>query len=92
MRSGDEYRQALRDGRQVWILTEGRIHDVTTHPLTASMVEVYGGWYDRHRDPSWQDILLTGAANDARRPLALEIPGLQMTCAALAMPSTLSRS
>jgi 4-hydroxyphenylacetate 3-monooxygenase len=74
MRSGEEYRRALRDGRQVWILGEGRIDDVTTHPLTAPMVEVYVDWYDRHQDPSWQDILLTDPADGVRRPIAFEIP------------------
>jgi aromatic ring hydroxylase len=59
MRSGAEYRDALRDGRQVWVIGEGRIADVTTHPTTRSMVDEYAAWYDLHRDPTWADVLLT---------------------------------
>jgi aromatic ring hydroxylase len=59
LRTGAEYRAALRDGRKVWVLGEGRIEDVTKHPATRPMVEEYVLWYDRHLDPGWQDIVLT---------------------------------
>jgi aromatic ring hydroxylase len=59
MRTGAEYREALRDDRNVWVLGEGRVEDVTTHPATRPMVEEYVAWYDRHFDPDWQDIVLT---------------------------------
>lgn len=75
MRTGAEYRQSLRDGRVVWVLGEGPIADVTTHPATAAMVDVYAAWYDRHSDPAWQNTLLTAAdPRDDRRPVAFEIP------------------
>src|ERR1700693_4043244 len=57
MRTGAEYRDALRDGRKVWVLGEGVVEDVTTHPATRAMVEEYVAWYDLHLDPAWQDIL-----------------------------------
>ena len=66
MRTGSDYRQALRDGRRVYILGEGLVEDVTTHPATQPMVDEYVTWYDRHFDPAWQDVVLTppdGAAN-----------------------------
>jgi aromatic ring hydroxylase len=59
MRTGAEYKEALRDGRRIWVLGEGRIDDVTTHPATRPMVDEYVTWYDRHLDPAWQDVLLT---------------------------------
>ncbi|MBO0737919.1 MAG: hypothetical protein J2P48_15325 [Alphaproteobacteria bacterium] len=60
LRTGAEYREALRrDGRQVWVLGEGKVEDVTTHPATAGMVEEYVRWYDRHFEPEWQDTVLT---------------------------------
>ncbi len=59
MRTGKEYREALRDGRRVWIVGEGLIDDVTTHPATRAMVDEYVAWYDRHADPAWQRIVLT---------------------------------
>ena len=58
MRTGAEYRQALRDGRRVWVMGEGMIDDVTTHPATRAMVDEYVAWYDLLRDPAWQDIAL----------------------------------
>ena len=61
LRTGAEYREALRDGRKVWVLGEGQVDDVTTHPATSATVEEYVAWYDRHFDPSWQDVLLAPA-------------------------------
>ena len=58
MRTGGEYREALRDGRRVWVMGEGWVEDVTTHPATRAMVEEYALWYDRHLDPAWQELLL----------------------------------
>jgi aromatic ring hydroxylase len=58
MRTGAEYRESLRDGRRVWVMGEGRVADVTTHPATAAMVEEYVAWYDRHFDRAWQDIVM----------------------------------
>ena len=60
MRTGAAYREALRDGRKVWVIGEGAVEDVTTHPATRAMVNEYVAWYDRHFDPAWRDIVLTG--------------------------------
>jgi aromatic ring hydroxylase len=70
MRTGAEYRQSLRDGRRVWVMGEGLIDDVTTHPATRAMVDEYVAWYDRHADPAWTDRVHTpdGA------PLAYHLP------------------
>ena len=59
MRTGNEYRESLRDGRNVWVLGEGRVADVTTHPATAALVDAHAQWYDRHADPAWADTLLS---------------------------------
>ena len=75
MRTGADYRESLRDGRDVWVLGEGAVADVTTHPSTSAMVEEYVAWYDRHFDPDWQDVLLTPPGDNGRRhPLALTPP------------------
>lgn len=58
MRTGAEYREALRDGRKIWVVGEGAVDDITTHPATRAMVDEYVAWYDRHFDPAWQDIVL----------------------------------
>ncbi len=74
MRTGSEYRESLRDGREVWILGEGRVDDVTTHPAARAMTDAYAEWYDRHLDPAWGDTLLTQPGEGDRRPLAFELP------------------
>ena len=75
MRTGAEYRESLRDGRNVWVLGEGSVADVTTDPSTSAMVDEYAAWYDRHFDAAWQDVLLTPPDGDGRRhPLALTPP------------------
>src|SRR5437588_3856458 len=75
MRTGADYRQSLRDGRRVWVMGEGQVEDVTTHPATHAMVEEYAAWYDRHLDPAWQDLLLTPPNADRERiPSAYVMP------------------
>jgi aromatic ring hydroxylase len=75
MRTGAEYREALRDGRKVWVLGEGPIDDVTVHPATRAVVEEYVAWYDRHFDAEWQDTLLTPPnAKGDRSPWGYVLP------------------
>jgi 4-hydroxyphenylacetate 3-monooxygenase len=75
MRTGGEYREALRDGRRVWVMGEGWVEDVTTHPATRAMVEEYAAWYDRHLDPEWQELLLMPAkAGEEPMPWAYVLP------------------
>src|SRR5262245_66108561 len=75
MRTGSEYREALRDGRRIWVIGEGLVEDVTVHPATRPMVEEYVAWYDRHQDPEWRDLLLTTPdADGARIPWAFVAP------------------
>ena len=75
MRTGADYKESLRDGRDVWVVGEGAVADVTTHPSTSAMVNEYVAWYDRHFDADWQDILLTQPdGNGHRHPLALTPP------------------
>jgi aromatic ring hydroxylase len=75
MRTGAEYRAALRDGRKVWVMGEGWAEDVTMHPATRAMVEEYAAWYDRHFDPDWRELLLAPAdAAGKRIPWAYVLP------------------
>src|ERR1700757_4121708 len=75
MRTGAEYREALRDGRRVWVMGEGWAADVTGHPATRPMVEEYAAWYDRHLDSAWQELLLAPPGADGERvPWAYVLP------------------
>ena len=75
MRTGAEYREALRDGRRVWIMGEGMIEDVTTHPATRAMVDEYVAWYDLHVAPTWREIAIRPTDNDGKQvPWAYVVP------------------
>jgi aromatic ring hydroxylase len=75
MRTGAEYREALRDGRRVWVMGEGFVDDVTTHPATRAMVGEYVAWYDRHFDPEWTAVLFApDGARGERQPWAYVVP------------------
>ncbi len=76
MRTGAEYRESVKDGRKVWVVGEGRIDDLTTHPATKGMVDEYAAWYDRHNDdPEWRDILWTPPDEKGQRqPVQLILP------------------
>jgi 4-hydroxyphenylacetate 3-monooxygenase len=75
VRTGAEYRESLRDGRRVWLLGEGLVADMTTHPATRGLVEEYVAWYDRHGDPEWRDVVLTPPdASGQRAPWGFVLP------------------
>ena len=56
IRTGDEYRESIRDGRQVWMNGE-RIRDVTTHPAFKPIVDIRARIYDMAHDPGLRDIM-----------------------------------
>ena len=75
MRTGADYRQALRDGRRVWVIGEGRVDDVTTHPATRAMVDEYVAWYDLHFDERWHSVAFGPPdAQGVRSPWAYAVP------------------
>ena len=54
IRTGQQYRDSIRDGRQVWINGE-RVKDVTAHPMFRPLVNVRARIYDmRHRKRAHQ--------------------------------------
>jgi aromatic ring hydroxylase len=67
MRTGADYRAAMRDGRKVWVLGAGEVDDITTHPATRGVVDEYVTWYDRHFDPEWRDVLFAPGKDEKTR-------------------------
>ena len=45
IRTGEQYRDSIRDGRQVWINGE-RVRDVTTHPMFKPLVDIRARIHD----------------------------------------------
>jgi 4-hydroxyphenylacetate 3-monooxygenase len=54
--NGDEYRESLRDGREIWIYGE-KVDDVTTHPAFRNGVRSVARLYDALHDPAQKDVL-----------------------------------
>ena len=51
IRTGEEYRKSLADGREVWIDGE-QVGDVTTHPAFRPIVDVRARIYDLAHEPA----------------------------------------
>jgi 4-hydroxyphenylacetate 3-monooxygenase len=83
VRSGEEYKAGLRDGRRVWIDGE-RVPDVTTHPATVGVVETHARWYDLHSDPAWQGTLWRRDPPGHRVPVSFTLPTTSPELAKLA--------
>ena len=77
IRTGEEYRESLRDDREVWMNGE-RVKDVTTHPMFKPLVDVRARIYDMQHDPATSDIM-TYQDEGANEPCAvgLKLPYTQ---------------
>ena len=49
IRTGNQYRNSVRDGRAVWINGE-RVSDVTAHPMFRPLVDIRARIYDMQHD------------------------------------------
>ncbi|MGF1609556.1 MAG: 4-hydroxyphenylacetate 3-hydroxylase family protein [Kiloniellales bacterium] len=56
IRTGEEYRDSIRDGREVWIAGE-RVKDVTTHPAFKPIVDVRARIYDMAHEERYRDVM-----------------------------------
>jgi 4-hydroxyphenylacetate 3-monooxygenase len=56
LRTGDEYRASIRDGRAVWIDGE-RVDDVPTHPAFKPIVDVRARIYDLAHEDETADVM-----------------------------------
>ena len=56
IRTGDEYRDSIRDGRDVWIDGE-RVKDVTEHPMFKPLVDARARIYDMAHDDATRDVM-----------------------------------
>ena len=56
IRTGEDYRESIRDGRNVWIDGE-RVDDVTTHPAFRPIVDIRARIYDLGHDELTRDTM-----------------------------------
>src|SRR5215208_6703650 len=74
IRTGDEYRESIRDGREVWVNGQ-RVIDVTTHPMFKPLVDVRARIYDMAHEVATRDIMTTIDPNSGERfALGLQLP------------------
>ncbi|MDT8345683.1 MAG: 4-hydroxyphenylacetate 3-hydroxylase family protein [Thermohalobaculum sp.] len=56
IRTGEDYRASIRDGRAVWVNGE-RVTDVTTHPMFRPLVDIRARIFDMAHDPDHAPIM-----------------------------------
>ena len=56
LRTGDQYRNALRDGREVWINGK-KVEDVPNHPVFKPIVDIRARIYDMAHEEKFSDKL-----------------------------------
>jgi hypothetical protein len=73
IRTGPQYRDSIRDGRQVWINGK-RVKDVTTHPMFRPLVDVRACIYDMQHDHQFADALCYCGDAGEICAIALKLP------------------
>src|SRR6266581_4231936 len=72
IRTGAEYREGLRDGREVWIDGE-RVTDVTARPALKPIVNIRARIYDMQHDDAFAPAL-TYVESDKRHSVFNRLP------------------
>jgi 4-hydroxyphenylacetate 3-monooxygenase len=66
LRTGEEYIESIRDGREVWVSGE-RVEDIPEHAAFRGSVESVAAAYDLQHDPEAQPVLTTESPTSGRR-------------------------
>src|SRR5918993_3711222 len=74
IRTGDEYRDSISDGRDVWVNGE-RVADVTTHSMFKPLVDIRARIYDMAHAPETRDVMtILDRETGERFPVGLQLP------------------
>ncbi|QYB05781.1 4-hydroxyphenylacetate 3-hydroxylase family protein [Rhodococcus sp. USK10] len=77
IRTGDEYRESIRDGREVWVDGEC-VKDVADHPMFKPIVDVRARIYDLAHDEAAQDAMTyVDPDSGERNAIANKLPRTQ---------------
>jgi 4-hydroxyphenylacetate 3-monooxygenase len=76
IRTGQQYRDSIRDGRQVWINGE-RVNDVATHPMFRPLVDIRARMYDMQHDAQHAAVMTYQETNGETCPVAAKLPTTQ---------------
>ena len=75
VRTGRQFIEGLRDGREVWYHGK-RVEDVTTFPEFSAAIQSIAALYDMQHDPAHRDVLTVEAVelDGERVGRAFEVP------------------
>ena len=73
IRTGEEYRASLRDGREVWMSGE-RVRDVTTHPQFRPLVDARARIYDMAHEDATRDVVSYVGDDGERNAISTQLP------------------
>jgi 4-hydroxyphenylacetate 3-monooxygenase len=76
LRTGEQYRDSIRDGRRIWIDGE-RVKDVTEHPAFKPMIDVRSRIYDMQHEAATREIMVTRDRDGEEVPVGLALPWTQ---------------
>ena len=75
IRTGEQYRDSIRDGREVHINGE-RVADVTTHPMFKPIVDIRARIYDMQHEPATREVM-TSVENGEVNAVGNKLPYTQ---------------
>ena len=73
IRTGEDYRESLRDGREVWVSGE-RVDDVTTHPAFKPLVDARARIYDMAHEDATRDVVSYAGDDGERNAISTQLP------------------
>lgn len=76
IRTGDEYRESIRDGREIWIDGE-KVDDVTTHPMFKPVVDARARIFDMAHEKAHEDIMTYEDESGEKQAIANKLPRTQ---------------
>src|SRR6266852_1185208 len=91
IRTGQEYRESLRDGRTVYVNGE-RIKGVTTYPPCHGIIDTMAGLYDLQHNPTHQPLLTYPSRRSIAPKVRQSRPIRKRLCISCVKPSAASLS
>jgi 4-hydroxyphenylacetate 3-monooxygenase len=76
IRTGDEYRRSIQDGREVYLNGE-KIDDVVTHPAFKPLVDIRARIYDMAHDPTTRPVMTYTDPRGEPHAIGLKLPHTQ---------------
>ena len=76
IRSGEQYRDSIRDGRRVWINGE-RVGDVTRHAMFRPLVDIRARIYDMQHEARFSGRMIYRDEGGAENAVGMKLPRTQ---------------